>query len=130
MPRNRTPRFVLALAALLVALQFISVLVPGMSGPATYGSAPASLEQPTDVVVAERADELAPCGAVGQIVDLISSPTGRDRRHAVKLDLAPVGSSARADERVALSPCGLITSHLASRSPAAHSLAALQLFRC
>lgn len=130
MPRDRTPRFVLALAALLVALQFIGVLAPGVSGPATYSSAPAPLEQPTVVTVTERADELAPCGTVGQIVDLTSSTAGRDRRHAVELDLGPSSSSARRDEPVALSPGSRIASHGASRFPAVHSLAALQLFRC
>ncbi|MFH0180680.1 hypothetical protein [Streptomyces cacaoi] len=130
MPRDRTPRFVLALAALPIALQFIGVLVPDVSAHTAYGSAPASLERSTDVVVTERADEFAPCGDVRPIVDLPSWPAGRDRRHAVELDSGPSAGGARGDDRVALSPGGLGASHLASRSPATHSLAALQLFRC
>ncbi|MCX4703266.1 hypothetical protein OG252_46500 [Streptomyces sp. NBC_01352] len=132
MPRDRTPRFVLALAALLVGLQFLGVMVPGGSGHAAYGPAAAPLEPSTDVVVAdgERTDEFAPCGDVGQIAGLKSWTAGRDRRHAVEPDTDRAAAGAWRNERAALPPGGLTASHLASRSPATGSLASLQLLRC
>ncbi|MER5806150.1 hypothetical protein [Streptomyces mirabilis] len=130
MPRDRTPRFVLALAALLVAL-FIGVMVPGASGHATYGLAAAPLERSTSVALADRADEFATCGDVGQIAAPPSWLVGRDRhRSAAEPDTKPSAGGVRGDEFFALPPGGLTASHLASRSSAAHSLASLQVFRC
>ncbi|MHA5048899.1 hypothetical protein [Streptomyces sp. SD15] len=130
MPQDRTPRFVLALAALLVAL-FIGVMVPGAFGHATYGPASAPLEWSTSAVVADHADEIATCGDVGQIVDRTSWPAGRDRhRPAAEPDTKPSAGGVRGDEFIALPPGGLAASHLASRSSATHSLASLQVFRC
>ncbi|WP_327725416.1 hypothetical protein [Streptomyces europaeiscabiei] len=129
MPRDRTPRFVLALAALLVGLQFLAMM-PGGSGPVAYGSAPAFVEQSTDVVVAAHATELAPCQDVGRIAGLKSWSAGRDRRHAVKLDVERSGAGVHEDECIAAPPGGLMASHLASRFPAGGSLASLQLLRC
>ncbi|MFD3308651.1 hypothetical protein [Streptomyces sp. NPDC058656] len=131
MPRDRTPRPMLALAALLIALQFLGVPAPGASGQhSAHDSAAAPLELSTDVVVTEPADESTPCGDVGQVVDLTSWLAGRDRRHAVEPEVAPPAGGARGDECSAPPPGGLTASHLASRSPATHSLASLQLFRC
>ncbi|MGP4006953.1 hypothetical protein [Streptomyces sp. 4N124] len=132
MPRDRTPRFVLALAALLVGLQFLGVMVPGGSGHAAYGSAPVPLERSTDVVVAdaEHTDEFAPCGDAGQIAGLKSWPAGRDRRHAVEPDAERSPAGTWRNERTALPPGGLTASPLASRTPATGSLASLQLLRC
>ncbi|PVE11831.1 hypothetical protein [Streptomyces scopuliridis] len=131
MPRDKTTRFVLALAALLVALQFIGVMVPGATGHAIYSPAPAPMEWSTSVVTADLGDEFATCGDGEQIVDPASWLGGRDRhRSAPEPDTRPCAGGVRGDEFTALPPGGLTVSHLAARSSAPHSLTSLQVFRC
>jgi hypothetical protein len=126
MPRDRNPRFVLALAVLLVALQFIGVLAP-----ASAGTPPMARESSTSMVIADHADEFATCGDVGQIVDPASWLAGRDRHRPVAEPDAktPVGGT-QGYESTAPPPGSLTASHLASRASATNSLAALQVLRC
>lgn len=129
--RDRAPRLVLALAALLVALQFIGVLVSNTSGHAAYGPAPAPVEWSTSADVIDRADEFATCGDVEQIVDPTSTPAGRDRhRPAADPHMKPSFGGVREDEFATPSPAGLTALHCASRSSCATSPASLQVFRC
>ncbi|MFC8661270.1 hypothetical protein [Streptomyces sp. NPDC057199] len=126
-PRDKAPLCVLALAALLVALHFIGVLMPGASGSATHDSAPAPLAWSTNVDVADDTDEFATCRDVREIVDPSSRPAGRDRhRPAVEPSMGRV----RGYEVTGLPQGNLPASHLASRSAATPPLAALQVFRC
>ncbi|MEU9787192.1 hypothetical protein AB0H92_40610 [Streptomyces phaeochromogenes] len=128
MPRDRASLCVLAPAALLVALHFIGVLVPGASWAATHGPAPAPLAWSSSVDAADRADEFATCGEVGQIVDANSSLVGRDRHRPAA---EPSLGGARGCEFTGLPQGGPTASHIVSRSPAAApSRASLQVFRC
>ena len=126
MPRVRTPRFVFALAVLLVALQFFGLLVPG-----TSGAAPATQEWSTAAVVTDRADEYATCGDAEQIVAPPSRPVGRDRhRSAAQPDTKPSVGSVPRDRIIAPPPGGGTGPHLASGSSTSPSLTSLQTFRC
>ncbi|MEU9288284.1 hypothetical protein AB0D57_27195 [Streptomyces sp. NPDC048275] len=121
----------LALAALLVALQFIGVLVSNASGHAAYGPAPAPVEWSTSADVADQAGEFATCDDVGQTVDPTSRPAGRDRhRPAAEPHTKPSVGGVRGYEFTALSPGSLTALQCASRSSGAPSLASLQVFRC
>ncbi|MCT9137595.1 hypothetical protein [Streptomyces violarus] len=127
MPRIRTSRFVFALAALLVALQFMGVIASGHAGS---GSAPAPLEWSTTAVVDDRTDESATCGDVGRMADPKYLPAGRDRhRPTAACDTNPSADGLRRDGVTTLPPGHPTASHVASRSTATHSLASLQRFR-
>lgn len=129
--RDRAPKLVLALAAFLVALQFIGVLVSNASGHTAYGPAPAPVEWSTSADVTDHVGEFATCGDIEQIVDPTSTPAGRDRhRPAADPHTKPSVGGVRGDEFAAPSPGGLTAPHRASRSSSATSPASLQVFRC
>ncbi|MFF3712959.1 hypothetical protein [Streptomyces phaeochromogenes] len=132
MPRNRTPRFVLALAALLVALQFLSAMVPGASGRANHSPAQATpLVSSTSVNVADRAEESATCGEAGHIADPASWLAGRDRhRPTPNSDTRAPVCGVRAYAFTALPPGDQAASQLALGVSAAPALASLQVCRC
>ncbi|MFJ8026894.1 hypothetical protein [Streptomyces sp. NPDC096311] len=128
MPRDGAPRFVLALAALLVTLQFIGMTVPTVSSAlATSSSASASQEPSTHVALTDDADEFTTCGKDGQIANRASWAAGRDRRRATA---TPSVGGLRAYEFNAPCPGVLAASHAASGSSGNPSLASLQVFRC
>ncbi|WP_326761645.1 hypothetical protein OHB35_44365 [Streptomyces phaeochromogenes] len=127
MPRDKAPLCVLALAAFLVALHFIGVLVPGVSGSATHDSAPAPLAWSTSADVADDTDEFATCRDAGEIVDPSSRPAHRDRYRPV---VEPSMGRVRGYELTGLPQGNLCASHVASRSAATPALASLQVFRC
>ncbi|WP_326758974.1 hypothetical protein OHB35_14355 [Streptomyces phaeochromogenes] len=132
MPRVRTSRFVFALAALLVALQFFGVLVPDTSESAGNASAAAAQEWSTTAVVADRADPDATCGDAEQLTDSPALLVGRDRHRSVAEPDAKRSAGIVVRDKIAAAapPGDLTTSHLASRSSATHALASLQTFRC
>ncbi|MET9819472.1 hypothetical protein [Streptomyces sp. NPDC006355] len=127
MLRDWTPRFVVALAALLVALQFVGVKVPAAPGNVAYSSAVESAEWSADGLVVEGADESATCGDREQTAAATTRVGGRDRhRPAAK----PSAGGVRVYECTAPSPAVITTSHPLSRSSSNPSIAALQVFRC
>ncbi|AQU70106.1 hypothetical protein BBN63_31955 [Streptomyces niveus] len=110
-----------------MALHFIGVLVPGVSGSPAHDSAPAPLAWSTSADAADDTDEFATCRDVGEIVDPSSRLAGRDRYRPV---VEPSMSGARGYALTGLPHGNLSASHVASRSASAPALASLQVFRC
>jgi hypothetical protein len=132
MPRDSKPRFVLALAALLVALQFMGAMAHGASGRVHQSFAPASsLSSSTSVNVAERADESATCGEAEHVAGPASWLAGRDRhRPAPNSDTKAPVCGVRGDAFTTLSPGDDVTARLVSGVSSAPSLVSLQVCRC
>ncbi|GAA4798512.1 hypothetical protein [Streptomyces ziwulingensis] len=138
MPRSSTPWFVLALAALLVA---IGATMPGASGHTGHGPTSASplvSSMGSDVSpgmgsdVADHVDESVACGEAGYLSDPAFWLAGRDRhRPAPNSDTrgSAVGG-VRGYASTALPPGDHAASQLASGVSAAPSLVSLQVCRC
>lgn len=125
--RAEAPLFVLALAAFLVALQFIGAMVPSTSGHVASAPAPAPVEWSTSADVTDHADEFATCGEAGQLADLGLRPAGRERHRTTA---EPSFGDLRGYEAAVLSPDGITARQSTSRSSAVPSRTSLQVFRC
>ncbi|WP_328499868.1 hypothetical protein OG828_01925 [Streptomyces sp. NBC_00457] len=132
MVRGRTPWFMVALAALLVALQFFAALTPGTSTHIAHTAAPASPDRFTSVVLDEYADEFATCSDDGQTAEPSPWQPGRDRqRVCTEPDVKPYPLTVRVYDSLALPPSVSHKSgYLASPHTITPCLTSLQVFRC
>ncbi|MFE3828511.1 hypothetical protein [Streptomyces sp. NPDC059092] len=131
MPREKTTRFGLALAALLVVLQFVGLMVPGTTGHDRYSPATVTTAPSANMVTADLVDEFATCGDGERTLDPAPWLGGRDRhRPSPEPDTKPCAGGIWATEFTALPPGGLTVSRLKAKSSVSHSLTSLQVFRC